>query len=125
MTALDVGAGIGRVTSTVLLPLFDDVVVAEPVEHFLAEAERAATAGEWREIPRFAKIRDEEEAKENNRRIAEWNKGRGKRAFFVRAGLQDINPAELGEGTLIGEAREGEPGALGTDGRMEFDAWVQ
>lgn len=110
-------------TNTVLLPLFDDVVVAEPVEHFLVEAERAATAGEWRDIPRFGvKIRDEAEAKENTRRLAEWNKGRGKRVYFVRAGLQELDPAELGEGSLIGEAKGGELGPLGGEGKMEYDA---
>ena len=38
--ALDVGAGIGRVTSTVLLHLFDDVVLLEPVGHYVVEAIR-------------------------------------------------------------------------------------
>ncbi|KDQ33519.1 hypothetical protein PLEOSDRAFT_1073749 [Pleurotus ostreatus PC15] len=36
--ALDVGAGIGRVTADVLLPLVSDVVLLEPVDHFVQEA---------------------------------------------------------------------------------------
>ena len=36
--ALDVGAGIGRVTQTVLLHLVSDVVLLEPVEKFIQEA---------------------------------------------------------------------------------------
>ncbi|THH05298.1 hypothetical protein EW145_g4901 [Phellinidium pouzarii] len=55
--ALDVGAGIGRVTSTVLLHLTDDVVLLEPVEHFVREAFlRVATArhdqyaGDWKSV---------------------------------------------------------------------------
>ncbi|KAJ3501704.1 hypothetical protein NLJ89_g9222 [Agrocybe chaxingu] len=36
--ALDVGAGIGRVTSDVLLPLVADVVILEPVDAFVQEA---------------------------------------------------------------------------------------
>lgn len=36
--ALDVGAGVGRVTSDTLLPLVDDVVLVEPVPLLVAEA---------------------------------------------------------------------------------------
>lgn len=36
--AVDVGAGVGRVTSDVLLHLVHDVVLVEPVENFLQEA---------------------------------------------------------------------------------------
>lgn len=36
--ALDVGAGVGRVTSDVLLHLVSDVVLLEPVHHFITEA---------------------------------------------------------------------------------------
>lgn len=114
-------------TNTVLLPLFDDVVLAEPVKHFIAEAHRAAAAGEWREIPRVGgKIRDEAEAKENTRRVNEWNKSRGKRVWFVQAGLQQLDPAYPARGNaeegLVGEAREGEAGALGdAEVAVEYD----
>ncbi|KAF9520568.1 hypothetical protein BS47DRAFT_643564 [Hydnum rufescens UP504] len=46
--ALDVGAGIGRVTQTVLLPLVHDVVLLEPISKFIAEAQRLAPS--WRGI---------------------------------------------------------------------------
>ncbi|EJD02351.1 methyltransferase domain-containing protein [Fomitiporia mediterranea MF3/22] len=56
--ALDVGAGIGRVTSTVLLHLFSDVVLVEPATHFVQEALRSVStasrtdkyAGEWKGV---------------------------------------------------------------------------
>ncbi|GAA96743.1 uncharacterized protein L969DRAFT_97092 [Mixia osmundae IAM 14324] len=38
MRALDCGAGIGRVTNRVLLPLFDSVDLVEPLEHFVEQA---------------------------------------------------------------------------------------
>lgn len=110
-----------------MLPLFDDVVVTEPVEHFVAEAHRAAAAGEWRELPRLVgKIRDEEEAKENARRVEEWKEGRGKRVWFVRNGLQQLDPAfpmHRGENLgVVGEARTPAPGGFGIDEtEMQFD----
>lgn len=50
--ALDCGAGIGRVTSTVLLPLFDRVDLVEPVRKFVDQAKRNAGKGEegWKEL---------------------------------------------------------------------------
>ncbi|KAF8651419.1 hypothetical protein AX16_004722 [Volvariella volvacea WC 439] len=42
--ALDVGAGVGRVTSDVLLHLADDVTLLEPVEQFVQEALRRGRA---------------------------------------------------------------------------------
>ena len=46
-TALDVGAGVGRVTKHTLLPLLDDVITTEPVEHFIQAARREALDGGW------------------------------------------------------------------------------
>ncbi|THU89527.1 methyltransferase domain-containing protein [Dendrothele bispora CBS 962.96] len=43
--ALDVGAGVGRVTSDVLLPLVDHVLLLEPVTPFIQEA--LASAANW------------------------------------------------------------------------------
>ncbi|GAA5848112.1 hypothetical protein JCM8547_004413 [Rhodosporidiobolus lusitaniae] len=43
--ALDCGAGIGRVTSTVLLPLFDTVDLVEPVPSFVERAKANAEEG--------------------------------------------------------------------------------
>ncbi|TDL24765.1 hypothetical protein BD410DRAFT_60326 [Rickenella mellea] len=51
--AVDVGAGVGRVTSSVLLHLVQDVVLVEPVDNFVREALARASAtehlsGEWK-----------------------------------------------------------------------------
>lgn len=48
--ALDVGAGIGRVTSNVLLHMFQDVVLLEPIGKFVDEAKRACEEGKWKGI---------------------------------------------------------------------------
>lgn len=57
--ALDVGAGIGRITATVLLHLLDDVVLLEPATHFVREALHrvqgaahagVAETGEWKGV---------------------------------------------------------------------------
>lgn len=47
--ALDAGAGIGRVTSDVLLPLFDRVDLVESSAHFLEKAQKASA--KWKGIP--------------------------------------------------------------------------
>lgn len=102
-------------------------MTAEPVQHFVEEAERAASSGEWRELPRLAgKVRDPEEQKERERRAAEWNRGRGKRVWVVRGGLQSLDPAYPTRGGnqslgVVGEAREGDKGNLGEDGNIQYD----
>ncbi|ORY59422.1 alpha-N-methyltransferase NTM1 [Leucosporidium creatinivorum] len=50
--ALDCGAGIGRVTSTVLLPLFDRVDLVEPVRKFVNQAKRNSDKGKegWKSL---------------------------------------------------------------------------
>ena len=61
--ALDVGAGIGRVTSTVLLHMVSDVVLVEPVSNFVEQAFRSVSeasrrdkyAGEWKGVARSKK----------------------------------------------------------------------
>lgn len=73
--ALDVGAGIGRVTSSVLLHLVHDVVLLEPVDHFVSEAFRRVSAsehikGEWKGI------------KENQKSVT-----------IVQGTLQDFDPS--------------------------------
>lgn len=80
--ALDAGAGIGRVTSTVLLPLFHRVDLVEPVGKFLQEAEAAARKSSddgWRLLA-------------SNTGAAEITKGtRGVRLW--QAGLQYFDPS--------------------------------
>lgn len=124
LTALDVGAGIGRVTKNVLLPLFDDVVLLEPVQKFVHEAHRSAASGEWRELPKAGKQPAEEGSemdkwKEDIRRVKESEEGRGKRVLCVQGGLQGFDPAyPLRGGTglgVVGEAREGDGVNLGEE----------
>jgi len=50
--ALDVGAGIGRVTSTVLLHLVQDVLLLEPVVNFIDEAYTAGLASAGGDVDR-------------------------------------------------------------------------
>jgi len=122
------------VTREVLLPLFDDVVIVEPVEKFLREGMRAASAGEWRDLPSLRRSNgqtkskademEREREKEMVRRIEESRKGRGKRVCFIRGGLQDLDPRSPASGGerigVVGEAREGDQ-KLG-DGEVVYDA---
>ncbi|WWC58892.1 uncharacterized protein I303_101437 [Kwoniella dejecticola CBS 10117] len=97
-TVLDVGAGIGRVTRHVLLPLFDDVVLLEPVDKFVREGYRAASSGEWRDLPSLTAEGDDDAMKEQKRRLDEQQKwitegnGKGKRVRFIKRGLQGLDP---------------------------------
>lgn len=75
--ALDVGSGIGRVTSTVLLPLVDYVDIVEPTPHFVQEALRAAKAGEWKSLY-------------DTRNMQEV-----KTVRFYELGLQDFRPDDV------------------------------
>ncbi|KAI0670346.1 DUF858-domain-containing protein [Trametes maxima] len=86
--ALDVGAGVGRVTSDVLLHLFSDVLLVEPVESFIAEALRRGRASESTEAG--ASI-----AEDNNPEAAPWKgiRDKVKSVTFVQATLQDFDPA--------------------------------
>ncbi|KAG8743314.1 hypothetical protein FRC12_015082 [Ceratobasidium sp. 428] len=75
--ALDVGAGIGRVTASVLLPLVDDVVLVEPVEHFISRAMQDSP--KWKGIPDSSKS-----------------------VTFVRSPLQSFDPAVVPQGHRAG-----------------------
>ena len=79
--ALDCGAGIGRVTSTVLLPLFDSVDIVEPVPSFVKQAKADASSGKegWKYLhPRT----DEDGEEQAVKAVRIW-----------RAGLQHFNPS--------------------------------
>ena len=82
-------------TRHVLLPLFDDVVVLEPVDKFVREAMRSARKGEWTDLPKLSKG---EESR--------------KRVWFVRGGLQSCEPRFPGDGGetlgIVGEPLDGE-----------------
>lgn len=59
-------------TRDVLLPLFDDVVLVEPVEKFVVEAQRQA--GEWKDVRN------------------------GKRVWVIQGGLQTLDPRDPPQG---------------------------
>ena len=82
--ALDVGAGIGRVTSTVLLHLVSDVVLLEPADNLVRKALRKVSAastsdkyyGEWKGVQQVPNARPEAQ----------------KSVTIVKGTLQDFNP---------------------------------
>ncbi|KAI0374926.1 DUF858-domain-containing protein [Pilatotrama ljubarskyi] len=84
--ALDVGAGVGRVTADVLLHLFSDVLLVEPVESFVGEALRRGRASE---------NAAQSIAEDNNPEAAPWKgiRDKSKSVTFVQATLQDFDPA--------------------------------
>lgn len=69
---MDVGAGIGRVTRDVLLPLFDDVVLVEPVDKFVREAYTQASS--WKDVQA------------------------GNKVWVIKGGLQTLDPADPASG---------------------------
>lgn len=83
-TALDVGAGIGRVTAEVLLPLCDDIVTIEPVRHFIEKA--ASSSTEWRHF--------EDRSGRPKKLSALGNDEGGKRVWFIEGALNDLDPAK-------------------------------
>ena len=87
--ALDVGAGVGRVTADVLLHLFSDVVLVEPVEPFVLEALRRGRAST------LAPADDSVEGDDANAEVAPWKGISEARTSvtFVQATLQDFDPA--------------------------------
>ena len=80
--ALDVGAGVGRVTSDVLLHLVDDVVLIEPVEKFVQEAFERGTASAAGTL-----IEDKSHA------IWKGIRDKSKSVTFVQGTLQALDPA--------------------------------
>lgn len=79
LRALDVGAGIGRTTQTVLLHLFSDVVLVEPVPKFVQSAYQECLASLSANIPskRWKGIAD-----------------KTKSVTFVQQSLQKLIPAD-------------------------------
>ena len=87
LKALDCGAGIGRCTETVLLPLYDRVDVVETSTHFLDKARSCA--------PSWPGIKD-----------------RSKGCRFYQCGLQQVDPASLPKqyGEVVGASDSWEGG---------------
>lgn len=113
-------------TRHVLLPLFDDVVLVEPVDKFVREAQRSAASGEWRDLPKVGKQPSDDGGdmtkwKEDKRKVDEAEQGRGKRVLCVKGGLQGLDPAYPLRGDMfesvgvVGEATAGEGAELGID----------
>ena len=82
--ALDVGSGIGRVSSSVLLPLVDSVDLVEPLEHFINEAHRAAKDGQWKSLK------------------TSGSDSQQKLVRFYQKGLQDFEPKDSEHDGCIG-----------------------
>ncbi|KAI9574232.1 alpha-N-methyltransferase NTM1 [Boletus coccyginus] len=83
--AVDVGAGVGRVTADVLLHLVSDVVLLEPVQSFIEEAHRRCQGTSTSE--------------ESN--VAGWTgiNNRTKSVSFFKGPLQDFDPARPKQST--------------------------
>ncbi|CCM04621.1 uncharacterized protein FIBRA_06805 [Fibroporia radiculosa] len=79
--ALDVGAGVGRVTADVLLHLVSDVVLVEPVDSLVNEAWARGKASETGILDVDAQARWKGILEEN------------KSVTFVKDTLQDVNPS--------------------------------
>ncbi|KAK7020564.1 alpha N-terminal protein methyltransferase 1 [Favolaschia claudopus] len=88
--ALDVGAGIGRVTADVLLHLFSDVVLLEPVDNFIQEALSRGRASVSPPHPPPA-------GQHPWRGIADNSKS----VTFLRGTLQDFDPARPHDTTIL------------------------
>ncbi|PIL24025.1 hypothetical protein GSI_13776 [Ganoderma sinense ZZ0214-1] len=90
--ALDVGAGVGRVTADVLLHLVSDVVLVEPVEPFVNEAFRRGKASETPSPSPSAPALGKND--ENDLEVMPWKgiAGKTKSVTFVQATLQDFDP---------------------------------
>ncbi|BGP29923.1 hypothetical protein JCM10296v2_001675 [Rhodotorula toruloides] len=111
--ALDCGAGIGRVTSTVLLPLFDLVDLVEPVEPFVVQAQTNALQG--KEGWKWLHVEDE-------------SKRKGVRIW--RAGLQHFDPLAparpvRGEANGAGDAGTSAKVELFSQLGKEYAAWPE
>lgn len=110
--ALDVGSGIGRVTQDVLLHLFSDVVLVEPVDNFIQEAlarGRASISPPAQPTP----------GKHPWRGIADQTKS----VTFLRGTLQDFDPARPHHATMLDRVGYTPPA---TDALSGFDVvWCQ
>ncbi|EJF65889.1 hypothetical protein DICSQDRAFT_49323 [Dichomitus squalens LYAD-421 SS1] len=101
--ALDVGAGVGRVTADVLLHLFSDVLLVEPVAPFVREALRRGRASEA-PAPAPAPTPESAGADPDSLELVPWKgiaDGR-KSVTFVQATLQDFDPTRPGKARVLG-----------------------
>ncbi|KIM87145.1 hypothetical protein PILCRDRAFT_4356 [Piloderma croceum F 1598] len=111
--ALDVGAGIGRVTSTVLLHLIEDVVLLEPVDSFINGAYSAG----------MASAKGQGKAGERWKGIQEGTKS----VTFLQGTLQSFDPTHpLSSTKLIGRVGYTPQSSPDSDINVPLDvAWCQ
>ncbi|KZT09498.1 DUF858-domain-containing protein [Laetiporus sulphureus 93-53] len=113
--ALEVGAGIGRVTGDVLLHLVSDVVLVEPVDTLVNEA---LARGKASEIG----------APKGDKTFVRWKgiKEKTKSVTIIQNTLQDIDPCNVSKSTKILGRIGYERTAEGTDLDSPFDVvWCQ
>jgi protein N-terminal methyltransferase len=99
------------------LPLFEDVVMVEPVDKFVSEAYRSARDGEWRDLPSDPSL-------EMDQRVGD----RGKRIWFIKGGLQGLDPKYPGQSKtaetigVVGTAKGGDAAeGFNGDGEVTYD----
>jgi protein N-terminal methyltransferase len=102
--ALDVGAGVGRVTADVLLHIFDDVVLLEPVEQFIQEAYARGKASESSPVRTVGDAQSWNETHEAEGYGARWKgiKAKSKSVTFVQATLQSFDPSHAVASKILG-----------------------
>ena len=115
--AVDVGAGVGRVTADVLLHLVQDVVLVEPVAPFIDEAVRRGTESEQGTLV-------------ENKSVARWKgiQSKEKSVTLIQGTLQDFDPSHpLGPSSMKLLRRVGyQPPADEDDIDSKFDViWCQ
>lgn len=97
--ALDVGAGVGRVTGDTLLPLVDDVVLVEPVTPFVQAALARGRASESPSEPESNKHTGNGTDNKPWRGVRDRTKG----VSVIQGTLQSLDPAApLSGGKLLG-----------------------
>lgn len=114
--ALDVGAGIGRVTASVLIHLLDTVEILEPAPHFLAKAVEASPT--WKGLSE----EDVKETPEGEEEKGKKEKTKGKAVRFWEGGLAGFDPNQPGA-TAKETARRGVwKGVTGEEGKsLDYD----
>ncbi|ETW85869.1 hypothetical protein HETIRDRAFT_471078 [Heterobasidion irregulare TC 32-1] len=98
--ALDVGAGIGRVTADTLLHLFDDVVILEPVDDLVREAYARGTASDPSSATHAPRTQQGDSGEPP---FVPW-KGiadNSKSVAFFQGGLQTFDPANPTKSTDV------------------------
>lgn len=108
--ALDVGAGVGRVTAEVLLPLVDDVITIEPVKHFIETAKKESMTS-WRFFKdrrktnlvstpnsRGSTVKSNGNAVDSLGNAVTGDETGGKRVWFIQGALNDLDPAQPTQG---------------------------